>query len=468
MASGTSDNNSSSDEVLCALREALKISPNNAPLRQHLAESLLRLGWPEEAEKEFRMALSLSPENQALKLGLARAFQRQAKISHAVALLDELTGQPKAPGEAFVLHARLLYSEGEVERSVRQYRRGVEIDFAAADLEFAGRLGIQVDADEDEDEDEDLFSYESEVVEGKVRESWEDPGTDPVRDIERPKISFEDVGGMESVKDEIRMKIIHPLTHPDLYKAYGKKIGGGILMYGPPGCGKTHLARATAGEIKANFISIGINDVLDMWLGNSERSLHELFEQARRNRPCVMFFDEADALGASRSDMRQSSGRNLINQFLSELDGVDTNNDGVLILAATNTPWHLDSAFRRPGRFDRIIFVPPPDASARSGILQLQARDKPVEDIDFKHLAKKTEGFSGADLKAVMDVAIEAKLKEAMKAGIPTPLRTKDLAKAAESLKPTTREWFATARNHALYSNQGGIYDDILNYLKLK
>ena len=426
----------------------------------------MRLGRPEEAEKEFRMALQLAPENRTLKIGLARAFQRQDKISHAVALLDELTEQPKAPGEAFVLHARLLYSEGEVERSVRQYRRGVEIDPAAADLEFAGRLGIQADADADDDEDD--FSFESEVVEGKVRESWEDPGVDPIQDIERPKTKFEDVGGMESVKDEIRMKIIHPLTHPDLYKAYGKKIGGGILMYGPPGCGKTHLARATAGEINANFISIGINDVLDMWIGNSERNLHELFEQARRNRPCVMFFDEVDALGASRSDMRQSSGRNLINQFLSELDGVEANNDGVLILAATNAPWHLDSAFRRPGRFDRIIFVPPPDAGARSGIMQLQARDKPVEDIDFKHLAKKTEGFSGADLKAVMDVAIEAKLKEAMKAGIPTPLRTKDLAKAAGTLKPTTREWFATARNHALYSNQGGIYDDILNYLKLK
>lgn len=464
MASGTSDSNSSSDEALRALREALKISPDNAPLRQHLAESLLRLARPDEAEKEFRMALALAPDNSTLKIGLARAFQQQGKISHAVALLDELTEQPKAPGEAYVLHARLLYGEGEVERSVRQYRRGVEADPAAADLEFAGRLGIQADADDDDD----ASIFESEVEDGRVRESWQDAGVEPAADMERPKIQFEDVGGMESVKDEIRMKIIHPLTHPELYEAYGKKIGGGILMYGPPGCGKTHLARATAGEINANFISIGISDVLDMWIGNSERNLHELFEQARRNRPCVMFFDEVDALGASRSDMRQSAGRNLINQFLSEMDGVDANNEGVLILAATNAPWHLDSAFRRPGRFDRIIFVPPPDAGARSGILQLQARDKPVEDIDFKHLAKKTEGFSGADLKAVMDVAIEAKLKEAMKAGIPTPLRTKDLAKAAGSLKPTTREWFATARNHALYSNQGGIYDDILNYLKLK
>ena len=196
-------------------------------------------------------------------------------------------------------------------------------------------------------------------------------------DIERPKTTFGDVGGMDSVKEEIRMKIILPLEHPEMFEAYGKKVGGGILMYGPPGCGKTYLARATAGEVKAAFLSIGISDVLDMWIGSSEKNLHELFEQARRNRPCVLFFDEVDALGASRADMRHSGGRHLINQFLAELDGVDAANEGVLILAATNAPWHLDNAFRRPGRFDRIVFVPPPDQPARAAILRLMLTGKP-------------------------------------------------------------------------------------------
>src|SRR5207253_50493 len=143
---------------------------------------------------------------------------------------------------------------------------------------------------------------------------------------------FKDVGGMDTLKDEIRMKIIHPLEHPELYQAYGKTVGGGILMYGPPGCGKTHLARATAGEVRAGFLAVGINDVLDMWIGQSERNLHELFERARANRPCVLFFDEVDALGASRSDLRQSGGRHQINQFLAELDGIKSSNEGVLIL----------------------------------------------------------------------------------------------------------------------------------------
>ncbi|MGH7341335.1 MAG: AAA family ATPase, partial [Candidatus Rokuibacteriota bacterium] len=195
--------------------------------------------------------------------------------------------------------------------------------------------------------------------------------------------------------------------------------------------------------------------------------LHGVFEQARAHAPCVLFFDEVDALGASRSDMKRSAGRQLINQFLSELDGVKSSNEGVLILGATNAPWHLDPAFRRPGRFDRILFVPPPDADARAAILRIHVRGKPVEDLDFASLAKKTADFSGADLKAVVDLAVESKLKEAMKAGVPKPLATKDLAAAASSVKPSTREWFSTARNYALYSNQAGLYDDILKFLDL-
>jgi SpoVK/Ycf46/Vps4 family AAA+-type ATPase len=204
-----------------------------------------------------------------------------------------------------------------------------------------------------------------------------------------------------------------------------------------------------------------------MWIGNSERNLHQLFDQARRNAPCVLFFDEVDALGASRSDMRHSGARHLINQFLQELDGVDASNEGVLILAATNAPWHLDPAFRRPGRFDRILFVPPPDAAARSEVLRALLRGKPTQDLDVDAVAKKADELSGADLKGLVDRAVEAKLQEALKRGGVPPITTKDLLAALKQSRPSTKEWFATAKNHALYANQGGLYDDVLAYLKL-
>jgi SpoVK/Ycf46/Vps4 family AAA+-type ATPase len=444
-------------DELQSMREAIQHSPHNVPLRRAFAEMLLRHGLGAEAEEQYRDALALSPEDAELKLGLARAFFHQSKASHALVIVEALTKGADPPPRAHVLHAKLLAGMGDVEQAVRQYRRGVDKDPTAADPEFAARFGIGGDDDDQRD-----------TVDGRVRSAWEDDPSPLSSEVERPKVRFDDVGGMEAVKEEIRLKIIHPLKHPELYKAYGKAVGGGILMYGPPGCGKTHLARATAGEIQAGFISVGISDVLDMWIGNSERNLHELFEQARRNRPCVLFFDEVDALGASRSDMRQHAGRMLINQFLAEMDGVKASNEGVLILAATNAPWHLDAAFRRPGRFDRILFVPPPDPAARAAILRLHLRGKPAGEIDFDHLAKKTEGFSGADLRAVVDLAVEGKLRQAMKSGVPQPLTTKDLAGGASSQKATTREWFSTARNYALYSNQGGIYDDILTYMKLK
>ena len=288
------------------------------------------------------------------------------------------------------------------------------------------------------------------------------------RFFQKPNVNFSDVGGMDAVKKEIELKIIKPLLHPELYKAYGKKIGGGILLYGPPGCGKTFIAKATAGQVNAKFISICLNDILDMWIGNSEKNLHEIFDLARNNTPCVLFIDEIDALGASRSDMKQSGGRHLINQFLQELDGIDSSNEGILIIGATNTPWNLDPAFRRPGRFDRIVFVSPPDVTTRASILKLKLNNKPVGAVDLQAIAKKAENYSGADLDAIIDIAIEQKLESSFSDGIPQPIETLDLMNALKKHKPSTQEWFSTAKNFAMFANDSGLYDDILTYMKIK
>lgn len=443
--------------ILEALRKAVQIAPGNIELVQHLGKTLLSLLRTSEAIDVYRQALDLHPGNPQLQLGLAESYWRDGKVSHALAILETLLKDRRPNAACHLLHARVMQAEGNVSAAKLSYRDAIDLEPELADSELESLLGIEVQRNSEEEPQRATWNEVDEAEDDEID-----------AEFEKPTIGFDQVGGMSEVKEDIRIKIIYPMQHPEVYAAYGKKAGGGILMYGPPGCGKTLLARATAGEVKANFLAIGINDVLDMWIGNSEKNLHALFEQARRNRPCVMFFDEVDALGASRADMRKTGGRHLINQFLSELDGVNANNEGVLFLAATNAPWHLDSAFKRPGRFDRMIFVPPPDEEARTEILSLHLKGKPVDKLDLKKIAAKTKDYSGADLGAIVDSAVEAKLREALKTGKPTPVNTQDLLNALKSRRPTTHDWFATARNHALYSNESGEYDSILQYLGVK
>ncbi|CAN5551645.1 hypothetical protein BH11PLA2_BH11PLA2_05430 [soil metagenome] len=446
------------------LRAALDISPTNVPLRLLLADTFLTQDKLDDAESTLKEGLTRSPNDPRLTVGLAKIFLKQGKYAAGLMACEGALTRDDAPAEGYITFAKLLLRSGETDRAADAYRKAIAKDSSLAEEELAGQL-----ASHDEDEDDIPFGNDDDDFDmfGRVPAFGASPGEN-VTEVERPKINFADVGGMDAVKEDIRLKIIYPLQHADLYKAYGKAIGGGMLLYGPPGCGKTHLARATAGEVKAGFLAIGLHDVLNMWLGNSEKNLHALFNQARRNAPCVLFFDEVDALAASRADFRQTNARTVINQFLSELDGMTGNNDGVLILAATNAPWHMDSAFRRPGRFDRIAFVPPPDVAARASILQLHVGSKPQGTIDFNAVAKVTIDFSGADLKAVIDRAIEAKLQDAMRTGVPKPLLTQDLLNAARTVKPSTREWFADAKNYAMYANDGGQYDDLAAYMKLK
>lgn len=433
-----------------SLRQALEFSPENLPLRKLLCGTLYNARRLDEAEEEYTEALGYARNDNELKTGLAKTFVALKKFEAAQMVLEELIDEGEEGAELFLLYSKVNLETDEVRQAYEYYQKAIETDNTVADKEY------------------------EQMLHKAMKESGEAVQTGNIDNglsasiLEKPKIKFADVGGLEDVKEEIALKVIYPLKNPEIYKAFGKKTGGGILVYGPPGCGKTLLARATAGEIESNFISVGINEILDMWVGGSEQNLHKIFSLARQSAPCVLFFDEIDALGANRADMRHSASRSLINQFLEELDGVKHSNEGILVLGATNTPWYVDPGFRRPGRFDRVIFVPPPDKKARIEILDVMLRDKPTEKVDVDALAKQSEGYSGADLKAVVDIAVEAKLPESLKQNRVVPVTQSDLKKAVERHKPTTKEWFNTARNYALYSNESGQYDDILQYLGIK
>ncbi|MGW4530083.1 AAA family ATPase [Nocardia sp. NPDC004340] len=287
--------------------------------------------------------------------------------------------------------------------------------------------------------------------------------------FERPKLTLADVGGMEHVKQQLELSLLGPVRNPELAKAFGTSARGGLLLYGPPGCGKTFVASAVAGELGANFYAIEIADILNWYTGRSEYNLKQVFRTARRKAPCVLFFDEIDALGHKRSHLSGSSSlRSTVNQLLTEMDSMTSDNEGVYIIGATNHPWDVDVALRRPGRFDRMVLVALPDPEARVSILRHHLKDRPVEGIDLAAVAARTENYSGADLAQICKSATQLAMADSIRTGAVRPVRMDDLAAALTQTRPSTGAWFESARNVVEFANNDGSYDELAAYMRAR
>jgi AAA+ superfamily predicted ATPase len=402
----------------------------------------------------LRQAVELSPENHALRLVLAEALQAEGELEDALQEYDTLLEEGELPAEATLAAGALALELGRVDRAAAY----ADAARAAGVVEGVAELQEAIDR--------------SLGLDGTLRLVREGPDFDgeelpPVELETGPKTTFADVGGLDELKKTIHRTIILPYQRPELYERYGRRGGGGILLFGPPGCGKTLLARATAGECGLPFSNVRIEEILDPYFGVSERNLHAAFDIARRYAPCVLFLDELDAIAFARRKHTGSVGRPLVDQVLQELDAIGADNEGVLVLAATNAPWDVDEALKRPGRFDRLVFVPPPDTEARSQILALHLRGRPAERLDVRALAKRTPLFSGADLRALVERAVDAVIDEALDAaaGDEPPLAMRHLEGALQGFRPSTLEWLETARNYVEFANQGGRYDEVSRFL---
>jgi SpoVK/Ycf46/Vps4 family AAA+-type ATPase len=287
-----------------------------------------------------------------------------------------------------------------------------------------------------------------------------------VWDAERPAVTLADVAGLAEVKQHLDMTFLAPLRNPDLAAAFGQKPGGSLLMYGPPGCGKTFIARAIAGDLGASFIHVTLADLISKYIGDSEKAIRSVFRNARAAAPCVIFFDEFDALGGRRTSGGggSQSMRMIVTQLLEELDGVSSANDGVYFLAATNRPWDIDPALRRPGRIDKTVLVLPPDTVARAAILQGDLEGKPSDGVDVVRVAAATEGFSGADIAHVVKVALQQALSASMAAGAVVPVTTETLLAVAAAVTPSTTSWFDQVAPVLEYGVDDGTFDQLRAY----
>ncbi|RZU24392.1 tetratricopeptide repeat protein [Kribbella rubisoli] len=405
-----------SNDRITALRKAVEASPDDVMLRLLLAESLATAGENEEALDQYVVLLDQQglPDDQFVPVGeLAAANGR-------LVLLRNLLEAARQQG--------VVEGTGRLQQLV--------------DGMIAERSGVRIRVGPEEDQD---------------------PLT---ADAVKETTTFDQVGGMDEIKRVIHRMVILPLSRPELYEKYGRKSGGGVMLYGPPGCGKTLLARATAGECGLPFINVRIEDVMDPYLGVSERNLHAAFERARANGPCVLFLDELDALAFARHKHGGSEARRLVDVLLQELDAIGSENDGLLVLAATNAPWDVDEAMLRPGRFDRVIFVPPPDEPARADILTVLTKDVPADGLDLKALAAQTPMFSGADLRALIERGVDKVIDEALTSGGEPPLDMRHLTEALAAVKPSTLDWLHRVRSYIEFANQSERYDDVAAYLK--
>jgi len=272
--------------------------------------------------------------------------------------------------------------------------------------------------------------------------------------VEVPTVSWEDIGGLEEVKRELKELVQYPIEHAPLYKKFGMNPSKGVLFYGPPGCGKTLLAKAIANECQANFISIKGPELLTMWFGESEANVRDVFDKARQAAPCVLFFDELDSIARSRGSSvgdAGGAGDRVINQILTEMDGMEQKKN-VFIIGATNRPDIIDTAIMRPGRLDQLLYIPLPDLPSRISIFRAVLRKSPVaKNVDLEYMAAKTEGFSGADITEICQRAAKLAIRQAIGKEIEMSAQGdgEDKMETEDPVPEITREHFSEAMQYA-------------------
>jgi len=287
--------------------------------------------------------------------------------------------------------------------------------------------------------------------------------------VKRGELNFDQVTGMEATKEILRRAIIYPLQHPELTREYAVGVGGGIIFYGPPGCGKTFLTKATAGEAGVNFIEAKISEILIKWVGDSEKRVSELFQKARANMPSILFFDEFDALGGRREEAGHNLyARQLVNTILTELSGATVSNDGILFIASTNSPWLIDPALKRKGRLGTHVYIAAPDKATRAALFKMYLQGRPLDsNIEYDKLAEMSELRSCTDIQSACEEAAKKPWKEAIETGAKRNITMLDISSSLSDTKSTIVEWYESARRYISENpREARVYQELVSALQ--
>ncbi|KSU65525.1 ATP-binding protein [Arthrobacter sp. NIO-1057] len=410
------------DPLIASLIRAVEATPEEHELRLHLAQQLHQANRAAEALTHINIVVQKDPGNT---VALQLLGQVSAALLGNAADATAPVTEPEKPAQA-------EQPDFDWDAAAGQFEQSVPAPFAEPKIEMCESSG------------------------GAVPE-------EPVGE----RITLADVGGLQNVKDRLNESFLAPMRNASIAKAFGKSLRGGLLLYGPPGCGKTFVARAVAGELQANFMAVTMTDILDSHIGETEKNIKAVFDKARSNAPTVLFLDEVDALGLRRGSLSGSASwlRQMVNQLLMEMDSLSSNNDGLYVLAATNHPWDLDEALLRPGRLDRAVLVTAPDGPARESILRYHLERRPIAGIDLKWIVQRTDGFSGADLEHLCTTAAEKAMMQSIERNEVLPVDMTHIQLALNEVKPSTLPWLESARNVVRFSNENGRYDELEEYL---
>ena len=451
--------------------------PFDGPLREVRADVHMDMGNVNSALKDLELLVEEFPDRLDYRLDRAEAALRIGEYDDALDdLANVLRNDPEHPValrkkaeclfhrgsnfEAMEIINQLIKLEGEsVELLLHRARINEQLEFldeAVADAKRA--MAIEPD-------NQEARQLRQSVILRRQSLGMEDDlyaaftrGEEEIflGDLKIPEARFSDIGGLEDGKRLIRETIELPLKHPEISAKYGKTAGGGLLFFGPPGCGKTLLARAAAGECGITLINVNLAHVLDKWVGNSEKAVSMMFAAARKRAPSILFFDEVDAIGGSRATLQSGWEKKLISQLLIELDGLTSINENVMVMGATNAPWDVDYALRRPGRLGRLVFVPPPEAPGRADIFKIYLGKKPLvaEDIDYKVLGEQSRHYSPDSIRQIVENAASIPWRRAIETGQADPISQGNLLEAIKQTPPDLTEWEKVVSRYEEFAKQ--------------